>query len=216
MIDDIELRRRVIDELDWEPMLDATHIAVTAADGAVTLEGHVDSYAELFIARRVVRRIDGVKAVADDLEVRLPSGHERDDGDIAESVAHVLSSSVSAAERDVRAEVRAGVVTLSGTVDWDRQRRHVEEQVAHVAGVRVIHNEVTLRERSRPDDIRSQIRDAFDRSAALEAEHVTVDIEGDVVTLGGTVRAYYERGLAQTAAWAAPGVRRVVDNIQVR
>lgn len=215
MIDDIELRRRVINALDWEPLPDATHIAVTASDGAVTLGGHVDSYADLFTAGRIVRRIDGIRAIANDIEVRLPMGHERDDGDIAESIANVLRSNVSEPERHARAEVRAGVVTLIGTVDWEAQRRHVEKQVAHVSGVREIHNEILLREQAQPTDIKGKIQSAFDRSAALEAQHITVRVEGDVVTLSGNVRAYYERGLAEMAAWAAPGVRRVIDEIHV-
>lgn len=160
MIDDIQLRQRLLYDLRWDPRLDATHVGVTAAHGAVTLSGHVDSYAELFAVRRVARSVDGVKAVADDIEVRLPTGHERDDSDIAESIAHVLSFNVSLPDSDVRAEVRDGVVTLHGSVDWQAQRRHVENQMAHVAGVRMIHNQIRLSSRPRPVDVKTQIKDA--------------------------------------------------------
>lgn len=215
MIDDIDLRRHVLDELRWDPAFDATHVGVTAADGAVVLSGHVDSYAALFAARKAARRVAGVKAVADELDVRLAPTFERDDADVAESIAHVLRCNVTLAEQDVQAEVRDGVVTLSGTVDLQSQRRHVERQVAHVAGVRELRNEIALRPQSPADDIGAAIEAALARHAELDAGCLTIDVDGHAVTLGGTVATLRERDLVEMAAWSAPGVRDVDNAIRV-
>jgi len=217
MIDDINLRQRVLDEFRWDPKFDATHVGATVADGAVTLSGHVDSYAALFAARKAARRVGGVKAIADELEVRLGAGYERDDSDIAESIARVLTSNVTLGEQDVQADVRNGIVTLMGTVEWQAHRRHVEKQVAHVSGVRTIVNQIKLRPQARIDDIAAGIKRALERNAEFEARHVTVDVDVDksTVTLGGTVKALYERGLIEKSAWSAPGVQDVINDIRV-
>lgn len=215
MIDDISLRRRVLEEFQWDPSFDATHVGVSAADGTVTLSGHVSSYAALFAARKAARRVAGVKAVADEMHVRLAATHEREDSDIAESISHVLRHNVTLGEQDIQAEVRGGNVTLSGTVDWQVQRRHVERQVAHVAGVRTIDNQIKLRAPATPVDIAGGIERALERRARLDAGRVSVDVEDGTVTLGGTAGTLHERELIETAAWSAPGVCEVINRIRV-
>ena len=215
MIEDIELRQAVLDELRWDSQVDATHVAVTAAKGCVTVTGHVRSYPDIFRVRNAVRRVSGVKVIADELTLRLPDNHVQDDGDIAQSIVHVLNSNVSGPESDIQAEVSDGFVTLKGAVDWQHQRNHVEQQVAHVRGVRCISNQIALNKRATPENVKEQIEQALSRNAELEAQHVTVTVTDDEVVLEGRVKAFYERNLVEAAAWHAPGVHRVVDKISV-
>ena len=215
MIDDIQLRRHVLDELAWDPKIDATHVGVTAKDGAVQLTGHVESYPQLFDAGRAARRVKGVLAVANDLRVELPEQHRRDDSDIAESVAHVLRCNVSLPDSDIKAEVRNGIVTLGGTVDWQHQRRHVEKQVAHVGGVRAVSNQIQLTPRADAGDVREHIESALARYAELEAGGVSIEVRGDEVTLRGRVRSGGERDLVEKACWSSPGVKAVHDRLEI-
>ena len=215
MIDDIELRQAVLNELQWDSQVDATHVAVTASEGAVTLTGHVSTYPDIFLVRNAVRRVSGVKAIADELSLQLPGSHMRDDSDIAHSIVHVLENNVTGPESNIQAEVSDGFVTLKGTVDWQHQRNHVEKQVTHIRGVRCISNQITLNERATPENVKEQIVDALARNAELEAEHVIVTVTDNEVILEGRVKAFYERNLVEAAAWHAPGVHRVVDKISV-
>lgn len=215
MIENNVIRQNILDELSWDSRLDATHIVVSFANGVATLTGHVRSFPEIFYALEAVRRVGGVHATADELIVRLPSAYERDDTSIAESIVHVLSSNLPVEERNIQADVSDGLVTLTGTVDWQSQRIHAENQVAHVAGVKGILNQIDLHERPVPDDVKHQIEQALVRNAELEAEHVSVKVEGNKVTLEGQVRSFYERNLVECVVWSAPGVRQVVDRIRV-
>ena len=215
MIENTVFKQTILDELSWDSRVDATHVFVTAGNGVVTLTGHVRSFPEIFFALEAVRRVAGVRAIADELTVRLPSAYERDDTSIAESIAHVLSANLPAAEMNIQADVSEGLVTLTGAVDWQSQRLHAENQVSHITGVKGIYNQITLRERPVPDDVKSQIEQALVRNAELEAEHVSVTVAGDKVTLEGRVRSFYERNLVEWAVWSAPGVRQVVDRITV-
>ena len=215
MIEDIELRQSVLNELRWDSQVDATHVAVTATEGCVTITGHVSSYPDIFRVRNAIRRVNGVKVIADELTLRLPDNHVRDDSDIAHSIVHVLESNVSGAESDIQAEVSDGFVTLKGAVDWQHQRSHVEQQVAHVRGVRCISNQIVLNKRATPENVKEQIEEALSRNAELEAQHVTVTVTNDEVVLEGRVKAFYERNLVEAAAWHAPGVHKVVDKISV-
>lgn len=215
MIDDVKLRQSVLDELCWDVTVDATYVGVTAVEGVVTLTGHVQSYPEIFAIRKCVRRVSGVKAVADEITVRLVSDNQRDDSDIAESIVHVLKHNVSLPNSNLQAEIRHGLVTLLGKVDWQYQRQHVEKQIAHISGVQGISNQIELIPRVAPSDVKEQIEKALERNAELEAQHVSVEIKGDEVILVGSVKAYYERNLIEAAAWSAPGVHRVTDKITV-
>lgn len=215
MTRDSDLKRLVLDELQWDPKVDHAHIGVTASDGSITLSGHVSSYGSKFAATDALKRVRGVKAIADEIEVNLPTEHRKDDSDIAERIAHVLEWNVSIPENTVKANVRNGFVTLTGKVDLQHQREHIEKQIQHVGSVTGIANRISLRTVAVPDDIKKRIEDALHRSAELEAQNVKVSVKGDTVTLEGRVQAYFERELAERAAWTAPGVKHVVDHLLV-
>ncbi|HEX6307074.1 MAG TPA: BON domain-containing protein [Longimicrobiales bacterium] len=214
MIDQNDLRQEVIDELRWDTSLDAAPIGVAVSDGAVTLTGHVRSYAEKRAAEKAAKRVRGVKAVANDLEVRLPGSLRRDDADIAAAISHVLEWNVSI-PREVTASVEQGWVTLEGEVDWAFQRNAAERAVREVTGVRGVTCLIRLRVRPVPRDIREQIQRTFQRSAQLDAEHIDVTVADGIVTLTGTVRSWSERLEAEHAARAAAGVRSVDNRLQV-
>lgn len=216
MLTDSQLNQRVLDELRWDHRFDASKIGVTTTDGAVTLTGHVDSYPQKFAATDAARSVRGVKAVADEIEVELANEHRTDDGEIAEHVAHVLSWNVSLPEESVKAKVRNGFVTLTGEVDWNHQRLHVQEQVQHVRGVRGIANLIAIRAHISSGDVKQEIEAALKRSAKLEADSVRIAVGQDgTVTLDGTVKSLYERDVVERAAWKAAGVRNVVDDLEV-
>lgn len=215
MTDNKQLQQQVLNELQWDTHFDASHVAVSAEDGAVTLTGHVSSYPEIFAVREAVRRVSGVKAIADELHLQLPSESIREDSDIARSIVHVLKNSVRVNESNVKAEVKQGLVTLTGEVDWQSERKQIAEQISHIRGVRDIENRITLKKQLTSGDVKEQIEQALARNAELEAAHINVTINGDEVTLTGRVKAFYERNLIEAAAWHAPGVHKVIDKIEV-
>lgn len=215
MTTDSFLKESVEDELRWDLRVDEAHIGVSAHDGSVTLSGRVTTYPAKMAAIEAAKRVRGVRAVADDVEVHLPSQHRREDSDVAERIAHVLEWNVSIPHTNIQAKVSSGYVTLTGEVDWEHQRRHVEQQVRHVGGVIGVVNSITIKPRTTPADVKEKIEKALHRHADLEASAVKVTVSGNKVTLDGKVKAYYERDLIERAAWGAPGVREVVDHIYV-
>ncbi len=215
MLSDNMLKQRVLDELRWDTRFDAAKIGVVASGGAITLTGHVQSYPEKYSAIEATKSVKGVKAVADDIDVVLPDEKRSDDGDVAERISHVLSWNTSIPKDSVKAVVKAGFVTLTGELNWQNQRKHIEQQIRHIIGVCGISNCIQLNEIIASADVKKQIEDALQRNAKLEAEHVKVSVSGHTVVLDGKVKAYYERELIERAAWAAPGVREVVDDIRV-
>ncbi|MEM6462586.1 MAG: BON domain-containing protein [Pseudomonadota bacterium] len=215
MVPDQTLKQRVLDELRWDTKLNEAHIGVTAFDGSITLGGHVTNFPEKYAAVEAAKRVRGVKAVADEINVHLPSEHRLDDSDIAKRIAHVLEWNVSIPESDVKARVRDGYVILTGEVDWHQQRSHIVRQVEHVGGIRDVTNQIMLKKRPVSEDIKEQIQSALHRNSEKEADQITVSVSGDTVTLEGCVRDLYERDLVEDAAWSAAGVRHVVDNIRI-
>lgn len=215
MSEDLMLKWRVTDELPWDARIDETHTRVTVHDGAVTLSGHVASFPERYAALEAARRVRGVFAIADDIEVRLPHDRSTKDDGLAERIAHVLEWNVSVPEGAIQAEVSSGFVTLTGTVDWRHERRPIEDQVRHVGGVKGIVDSIAIRQRAVPSDIKRRIEEALERQADVEARGVSVEVDGDRVMLEGRVKAFHERGAIERAVWAAPGVREVVDHLRV-
>jgi osmotically-inducible protein OsmY len=215
MSDDLQLQQRVIDALEFEPSVDAAHIGVTARDGVITLSGHVASFAEKFAAERTARRVRGVRAIAEELEVRLPSDKKASDEEIAARAVHMLNWDVSVPHERVTVKVEHGIVTLSGEVDWQFQRAEAEYDVRKLNGVRSVINDVVVAPRVRPGDVRATIRAALERNAEVEANRITVTVSGSKVTLSGRVNAWTEREAAERAAWSAPGVTQVEDHIEL-
>jgi osmotically-inducible protein OsmY len=212
---DAELQQDVMNELKWEPTLKAAEIGVAVKDSVVTLSGYVDSYVKKLVAERAAARVFGVRAVAEAIQVRLPGSLKRSDEDIAEMVANVLEWNVLVPHDHVKVRVQDGVVTLSGDVDWGYQRYAAEEAVHYLMGVVWLNNQITVKPTVKPLDVKDKILSAFQRNALLDSRRIKIETSGGKVVLSGSVRSWGERGEAQWAAWAAPGVFEVENNINI-
>lgn len=213
---DIELQQDVIEELSWEPSVDAARIGVEVKDGIVTLSGHVESYPQRWSAERAALRVAGVRGVAVEIAVELPGAHKRDDADLALAARNALAWNVSVPEQAIKLTVHDGWITLSGEVDWAYQRWAAVAAVRDLVGVAGVNDEIAIKAHVRPKDVKSKIESALQRLANREAKAISVDIDAEgSVTLSGHVDSWAERNAARHAAWAAPGVKNVVDRISV-
>jgi osmotically-inducible protein OsmY len=210
---DEEIQRDVLAELNWEPRVGAHEIGVTVRDGVVTLAGSVDSYAKKWAAERATHRLNRVRAVANDIEVRLPASAERTDPDIATAATRALEWDAFVPVGALDVTVADGWVVLRGDVEWEYQRRAAERSVRRLAGVRGVTNGINVRPRSdiAPDDLAERIRAALLRGAPAEAARIDVRVEAGTVRLTGTVGSWLARDEMERIAWSAPGIR-VVDN----
>ncbi len=212
--EDSDLRRKVIDELEFDPAIDATTIAVAVEDGVVTLSGTVPNYAQKNSAERAVKRIAGVKAVAEDLVVKLV-GSPRTDTDIAHTAMTNLRSNVNVPADTVRLTVENGWITLEGELEWQYQRAAAEGSVKYLQGVKGITDNIRIRSKVDTAGIKAKIQSAFARRAELDAKDITIEAVDGKVTLRGKVQSWSERRQAEEAAWAAQGVTRVEDNLVI-
>lgn len=210
---DDEIKQDVERELEWDAGVDERRIGVSVVDGIVALTGEVGSFIEKWTAERAAERVGGVRGVANDTEVHLSS--ERTDSDVAEAAANALEWNASIPVGKVKVRVQNGWLTLEGEVDWDYQRRAADRSVRHLRGVKAVTNLITVKPRVEPQDVRKRVEGSFARQAQIDADHVTVQASGGEVTLRGSVRSWAERRAAQNAAWAAPGVHAVHNNITV-
>ena len=214
---DIELRQDVLDELEWDPSLDAAHIGVTADEGVVTLTGHVSSYAEKLAALAATRRVKGVLGVADDIKVRHPTDKKTADDQIAKRATAILEWSAGVPEGTIQVTVRNGWVTLAGNVEWFYQRKLAEEAVRKLSGVIGVFNKIEVQPTVKPVEVREKIEQALKRLAEVEATAIRVSVKNkDQIVLEGTVESWEERAAIENAAWSAPGVRHVEDRLTVR
>ena len=216
MISDSTLKQRVLDELRWDTRVNEAHIGVAVNDGSVTLTGQVALIPEKSAAVATAKRVRGVKAIADEIEVHIPSEHRRDDSEIAKRIAHILHWNASIPDSDLQAEVDHGHVTLTGEVEWRSQRLQVSQQVERVAGVRGLSNQITLKTRPTWANVSLEISNALHRNLENEMDNIKVSVSGDKVTLEGEVRDFHQRDLVEDAVWSAPGVRYVIDNIRIK
>jgi osmotically-inducible protein OsmY len=210
---DTELQRDVMDELKWEPTIKAAEIGVGVTDGVVTLSGYVDSFYKKWAAERAAARVFGVKAVAEEIQVRLPGSFKRSDEDIARAASNDLQWNVSVPYDRIKIQVEEGLVNLSGEVDWWYQKDAAEDAVRKLVGVVLVSNHITIKPAVKPQDVKDKIESAFQRNALLDSRRVTVETHGGKVILRGSVRNWAERDQVVWAAWAAPGVSEVESHI---
>jgi osmotically-inducible protein OsmY len=215
MRSDSDIERDVREELRWEPDLDATDIALSVKNGVVTLAGFVRSFTDKYEAEAAAKRVAGVAAVANDIEVRMPSVDERPDPEIARDAVAAIKSQLPISSEHIKIVVKNGWVTLEGQVEWQYQRSTAETAVRRIKGVRGVNNEIHLKPRAVPSEVRKKIQEAFKRNAEVDANRIQVETYGSEVILKGTVRSWIEREEAERVAWSAPGVTKVEDRIVV-
>lgn len=213
---DSDIKRDVEAELKWAPDVLETDIAVKVTGGVVTLSGYAANAHEKYRAEVAVKRVRGVTAVANDLGVRAPLGGMPTDPEIARDAVLALKLELPFIWEDIKPIVKEGRVALEGTVEWHNQRERAEAAVRHLRGVLSVRNSISLKPRVAPTEIKHRIEEAFRRNAILDAQKITVDSRGGEVTLRGEVRSWAEHDQAQQAAWAAPGVLTVKNEIAVR
>jgi osmotically-inducible protein OsmY len=212
---DRELQQHVQNALAWDPSVTSTDVGVTTDNGVVTLRGDVSSYTEKQAAERIALHVFGVKAVANDLAVRLPDAYERTDSELAQACVSALKMSTVVPRGGVSVAVSDGWVTLTGTVEWQFQKEAAARAVRDLAGVRGVANSVVLRPQVRVGDIQNKIEAALRRSAEIDARRINVSVQDHKVTLTGNVHSWIERQAAERAVWSAPGVSQVDDRITV-
>ena len=212
---DSQLQQDVMAELKWEPSVHAAQIGVEVKNGVVTLAGEVSSYPEKWNAERAAQRVNGVKALAVEMQVKLSEFGERTDADIAESVKNILGWTSSLPTNAVKVLVEGGWLTLSGEVEWQYQRQDAADCVRYLSGVTGISNQIAIKPSLSAKVVKSDIEAALKRRAAADATTITVEVEGADVTLTGTVHSWAERDLATRSAWGTPGVRTVADKMNL-
>jgi len=212
---DEQIQRDVLAELKWDARVQPNEIGVAVKDGIVTLIGWVDSYTKRWAAEEAARRVRGVKAVANDIEVRLPSSAERTDADIAAAALHALKWDALIPDDQVKVTVSKGWITLDGEVNWQFERDDAERVVRRLTGVRGVTNLIKVKTRPTPSELKQKIEDALVRSAETDADRITVEVQGSKVILKGTVRAWAEKQEAERVAWSAPGITSVDNRITI-
>ena len=212
---DSQLQEDVMAELQWEPRVDHANIGVAAKDGVITLSGNVSSYASKLAAEKAVRRVQGVRGLAEEIEVRFSNDAKTSDAEIAQRIVDMLDWSVSIPKGKIDVKVEHGWVTLTGTVGYHYNREAARDLASRITGVKSVSNLIEIKKAPSPYDVRQQIMNALKRSADVDASTISVSLDGDMVKLTGKVHSRYERRIAERAAWAAPGVNRIVDDIMV-
>ena len=213
---DTALRQDIIDELDFEPSVSAAHIGVAVDNGVVTLSGHVSSYAEKLAAEQAAKRVKGVRAIAQEIEVRYPNDLKTADDEIAKRAVNILRWSAVVPKDAVQVKVQDGWVTLSGRVDWQFQRTAAEAEIRRLSGVAGVINSIAIKVHVQSADVKRKIEDALKRSAEVEAQGICVSVLGDgKVALDGKVHDWQERDAVSLAAWSAPGVVSVEDRLTI-
>ena len=212
---DAQLKKDVLDELSWDPAINATEVGVVVKDGVVTLTGNLATYAEKYAAERAAQRVSGVKAVAVDLQVRLSPSYARSDSDVAAAAQRALDWNVVVPKQTIQTKVEKGWVTLSGEVEWDYQRKAAERAVRDLFGVVGVTDLIKVKPQLLTADIEKGIREALQRQAEREARQLEVSVEGSKVILHGKVHSWADRRAVQNAAWSAHGVSNVENDLTV-
>ena len=214
-MDDKTLRQFIIDELDFEPSIDAANIGVAVEKGVVTLTGHVANYGEKIAAERTVQRVKGVRAIAQEIEVRFSNQPKRSDDEIAQRALDILKWSVQVPAECIQVKVEQGWITLTGAVEWQYQKQAAESAIRKLRGIRGVSNAIEIKPLVAASDVHRKIMDSLKRNAEVEADSIRVVVDNGKVILEGKVKAWYERNLAERAAWSAPGVKEVEDRLSI-
>ncbi|MGZ5285659.1 MAG: BON domain-containing protein [Flavisolibacter sp.] len=209
MKNDNEIQKEVISQLKWEPFVKASEIGVSVKDGIVTLSGIVDSYSKKIAAETAVKKVSGVRAIAEDIQIGVSLSYMKTDTEIAESVLNSLKWHTAIPDEKIQVKVEEGVVTLDGEVEWEYQRGSARNVVNNLAGVKNVISNLMVKPKIAESDIKNKIKSAFHRTATIDAGKVEVEVNGSSVILRGEVRSFVEKEDAESAAWSAPGVTTV-------
>lgn len=215
MVTDNDIKRDVEAELRWDPDIDASDIGVAVKDGVVTISGFVRSYSQKYEAEREAIKVKGVRGLVNDVEVRLPSLNERPDPEVVRDAVAAIKRELPYSGEHIQVIARNGWLTLEGEVEWKFQSERAEEAVRRIKGLKGVSNLIRLAPRAAPSEVKQRIEEALKRSAEIDAQKITVETLGGEVTLRGTVRSWAERREAERAAWRAPGVTHVKNQIAV-
>jgi osmotically-inducible protein OsmY len=213
---DAQIKQDVLDELAWQPNIDETEIGVIVEDGIVTLSGVVNSYTKKVAAEKAAKSVNGVKAVAEDIEVKYGDDFKKTDKEIAKAVVNALEWNSSVPEDKMIIKVEDGWVYLSGEVKWGYQKNAAKRAVENLLGVRSVIDTISIKQDVKPQEVKQRIKNAFERSAELDANKITVLTDGHTVTLKGKVHSIKEKEDAETAAYRAPGVHYVKNELKVQ
>jgi osmotically-inducible protein OsmY len=215
MKSDIQIQKDVMDEIKWEPYLDASQIGVAVKNGIVSLSGQVDSFSKKLTAEKAAKRVAGVKAVAEEIQVGISPSFKKTDAEIAEAVLTALKWHTAVQDEKIKIKVEDGVVSLEGEVEWEYQRNNAKKAVENLIGVQYVINSINLKPKITSSEIQQKINAAFHRSATIDAGKIAADVVGSRVVLRGKVRSIAEKEDAEIAAWNAPGVTNVDSKIEI-
>jgi osmotically-inducible protein OsmY len=215
MKSDIQIQKDVMEQLRWEPFLNASEIGVTVKNGIVTLSGHVDSLSKKLTAEYAAKKIAGVKAIAEDIQIGVSPSFNKTDTEIAEAVLNALKWHSAVQEEKIKIKVENGIVRLEGEVEWDYQRTNARSAIENLAGVRSVLNLITVNPLITAADIENKISSAFHRSATIDSQRIAAEVKGSKVILRGKVRTIAEKEDAENAVWNAPGVMSVESKLEV-
>lgn len=212
---DFQLQKDVMDEIKWQPSLISSEIGVAVKDGVATLSGRVDSFLKKAAAARAAKKVAGIKAVAEDIQVGLSPKLSRTDADIATAAVLALQWNSAVQHERIKIEVEDGVVSLDGECDWEFQRREAQKTIEKLEGVKMVFNFVSIKPQELTADIEQKIKAAFERMQSIDSKSVDIHVVGSKVILRGKVRSFSERKDAEDVVWAAPGVRHVENNLEI-